>query len=126
MKMMTWNDCINCPVSEIDLRKQRKHGGEVRCESSGNIPNDNTIGNFEEITMGIVKIPGWCPMDNEKDFQDATVYAFKKHELLDYLDKRFEKIDKKNDGKRNTVEEGMLMILKELMDKFCYWTCNYK
>lgn len=126
MKKTTWGNCVTCPVSETDLKKKRRFGGEVRCESAGNIPDDNIIGTFKDVIDGIVKIPDWCPFDDEKDFEDAVVYAFKQGKLQKYLIKRFTEIDKKNDGKRSTLEEGMLIILQELLDKFCHWVCIYK
>lgn len=126
MKKMTWGDCVTCPVSETNLRKKRRFGGEVRCESAGNIPDDNIIGTFKDVIDGVVKIPDWCPFEDEKNFEDAVIYAFKKGKLMEYLTKRFVEIDRKNNGKRGTVEEGMLIILQELLNKFCYWVYNYK
>jgi len=104
MKKMTWNNCIDCPVSGTNLRKKRRFGGEVRCESAGNIPDDNIIGTFKDIIDGVVKIPDWCPFEDEKDFEDAVIYAFKKGKLQKYLIKRFKDIHKAKNYKSRTIE----------------------
>ena len=62
MKAILINDCLGCPLSEIDLRGNKATGGNVRCHTHKG--NKRIVGNVFEISGGSLAIPDWCPLEN--------------------------------------------------------------
>ena len=69
MKAILINDCLSCPMSDIDLRGKKKTGGNIKCTSSKG--NNRIVGNLRKIADGSLEIPSWCPLE---DLYDAIKF----------------------------------------------------
>jgi len=72
MRAIKIENCPECPLSKFSLRRKRKEGGEIFCESA-KWEKPRKIGTLKNCVVGKTPIPQWCPL--EKQSFNSTLKA---------------------------------------------------